>query len=126
MTVGYGHKLLPSDRIGQEISMEKAEQLLRHDLIRSERAVLKYIEVALRDFQFAALVSFTFNVGAAALQRSGLRQKLNYGLYSDAAKEFLRWDYAGGKKVKGLTTRRKIESMRFKRGVIPANTAESA
>ena len=61
--------------------------------------MLKYINVGINDDQFAALVSFTFNVGAAALQRSTLRQKINYGYYEDGAKEFLKWVYAGGGKL---------------------------
>ena len=50
---------------------------LENDLLKTERSVLKYIDVEINDDQFASLVSFTFNVGAAALQRSILRQKIN-------------------------------------------------
>lgn len=58
-------------------------------------------------------MSFAFNVGGAALQRSSLRQKINYGLYKEAAKEFTKWVYAGGKKITGLIRRRKIEQQLF-------------
>lgn len=66
LTVGYGHKLLPSDPY-KIITQEKAAQILENDLRRMERSVLKYINVEINDDQFAALVSFTFNVGSAAL-----------------------------------------------------------
>jgi len=112
LTIGYGHKLLPSDRY-QVITESKAEEVLLKDLLKSERAVLKYITVELTDNQFAALVSFTFNLGPAALQRSILRQKINYELYHEAAKEFMKWVYAGGRKLTGLVYRRKIESRLF-------------
>lgn len=56
---------------------------------------------------------FTFNVGTAALQRSVLRQKINYGHYDEGAKEFLKWIYAGGRKIMGLVRRRKLESDLF-------------
>lgn len=112
LTIGYGHRLLPSDSY-KKISREKAEQILENDLCRVERAVLKYINVEVNDDQFAALVSFTFNVGVAALQRSVLRQKINYGHYDDGAKEFLKWVYAGGRKIIGLVRRRKLESDLF-------------
>lgn len=112
LTIGYGHKLLPSDRY-KSVTMAKADEILRKDLRKSERAVLKYITVPLTDDQFAALVSFTFNLGPASLQRSTLRQKLNYGEYRAAAKEFKRWVYAGGKRVMGLVRRRKVESELF-------------
>lgn len=74
LTIGYGHKLLPSDKYNK-ITEEKAEKILLKDLIRTERTVLKYIDNHLTDDQYAALVSFTFNLGSAALQRSTLRQK---------------------------------------------------
>jgi len=82
-------------------------------LRKIERSVLKYIDVEINDDQFAALVSFTFNVGTAALQRSVLRQKINYGHYEEGAKEFLKWIYAGGRKIIGLMRRRKLESDLF-------------
>ena len=112
LTIGYGHKLLPSDSY-KIISPEKAQQILENDLRRIERLVLKYINVGINDDQFAALVSFTLNVGAAALQRSTLRQKINYGYYEDGAKEFLKWVYAGGRKIMGLVRRRRLESELF-------------
>jgi lysozyme len=112
LTIGYGHKLLPSDPY-KIITQEKAIQILENDLHKVERSVLKYINAEINDDQFAALVSFAFNTGSAALQRSVLRQKINYGHYDDAAKEFLRWTYAGGKKIMGLVRRRKLESELF-------------
>ena len=112
LTIGYGHKLLPSDPY-KIITQEKAVQILENDLRRMERSVLKYINVEINDDQFAALVSFTFNVGSAALQRSVLRQKINYGHYDDGAKEFLKWVYAGCRKMMGLVRRRNLESNLF-------------
>ena len=112
LTIGYGHKLLPSDRFNK-ITEARAGIILRKDLLRAERSVLKCIDNTLSDDQFSALVSFAFNVGGAALQRSSLRQKINYGLYKEAAKEFTKWVYAGGKKITGLIRRRKIEQQLF-------------
>jgi lysozyme len=108
LTIGYGHKLLPSDPY-KNITPQKAHQILENDLRKMERSVLKYINVEINDDQFAALVSFTFNLGPAALQRSVLRQKINYGYYDDAAEEFLKWIYAGGRKMMGLVRRRQVE-----------------
>tara|TARA_B110000503_G_scaffold143206_1_gene243222 strand:- start:3653 stop:4108 length:456 start_codon:yes stop_codon:yes gene_type:complete len=113
LTIGYGHKLLPSDYY-KYVTEEKANLILQKDLLRTERSVLKYINVSLSDDHFAALVSFTFNLGGAALQRSTLRQKLNYGLYKEASKEFMKWVYADGKKISGLVKRRRTEQELFK------------
>ena len=107
-TIGYGHKILKGEKFST-ISLMDAQEILAKDLIRTERLVLRYIDIALHDNQFAALVSFTFNLGGAALQRSVLRQKVNYGLYKEAGREFLRWVYAGGKRLPGLAVRRRSE-----------------
>ena len=110
-TIGYGHLL----RVGEAeffakgISHEDAEALLIKDVQVAERAVLRYISVPLTDGQFDALVSFTFNLGSGALQRSTLRQKVNRAEHSDASIEFLRWIYAGGRKLRGLIKRRQAE-----------------
>jgi lysozyme len=56
------------------------------------------------------LVSFTFNLGAAALQRSSLRRKINREEHESVPAEFMRWVYAGVKKSSGLIHRRKLEA----------------
>ena len=75
--------------------------------------MLRNITSILSDDQFAALVSFTFNMGGGALQRSTIRQKINYGQYQDAGLELLRWIYARGKILPGLVERRKAEHKLF-------------
>ncbi len=112
LTIGYGHKIQAGKQFGT-ISLNEAEAILANDLLHSERAVIKYIDTLLHDNQFAALVSFTFNMGGAALQRSTLRQKVNYGLNKEAGREFLRWVYAGGKRLQGLALRRSAERSLF-------------
>ena len=95
------------------MNLKIAEEILMMDLHRIESAIINYINVELNDNQFDALVSFTFNLGPAALQRSGLRQKINYSLYDEAKEEFLKWVYIGSKKLQGLIYRRKAESNLF-------------
>ena len=76
----------------------------------AERAVLRLIRVRLADDQFDALVSFTFNLGAGALQRSTLRRKVNREEHGEVPPEFMRWVWAGGRKLKGLIRRRAAEA----------------
>ena len=102
-TIGFGHKILAHEKFDY-ISRSKAESLLRSDLLCAEKSVLRNITSVLSDDQFAALVSFTFNMGGSALQRSTMRQKINYGQHKDAGLEFLRWVYAGGKILPGLVS----------------------
>lgn len=111
-TIGYGHKLSAEAQYNT-ISLIQAERLLKADLLKAEKAVMHYIRIELSDTQFDALVSFTFNCGAGALQRSTLRQKINYRLYDEASKEFLKWVYVGAKKIDALVRRRTLESRLF-------------
>ncbi len=110
-TIGYGHVVKPQEReqFAGGIAPEQAETLLRQDVQTAERAVLRLITVPLTDGQFDALVSFTFNLGAGALQRSTLRRKVNRGNHAAVPAEFRKWVWAGGKKLDGLVKRREAE-----------------
>ena len=76
-TIGYGHVVKDDEDFSEGIDEAEAEELLRQDTMIAERAVLRLINVPLTDGQFDALVSFTFNLGGGALQRSTLRRKIN-------------------------------------------------
>lgn len=60
--------------------------------------------------RLAAIVDFTFNLGAGRLQTSTLRRRINQRDWSGAARELRRWVYGGGKILPGLVTRREAES----------------
>lgn len=109
-TIGYGHLVREAERYEQGITETVAEDLLRQDVHAAESAVLRLIGVPLTDGQFDALVSFTFNLGAGALQRSTLRRKVNRQVHSEVPEQFMRWVWAGGNKLPGLTIRRAAES----------------
>lgn len=113
-TIGYGHTgkdVLP----GQVISFEEAESLLVSDLYFFESKVMEEIHVELNDNEFAALVSWTFNLGPDWLDDEGKVQatfikELNKGNYlgvSDGLKLFIN---AGGKPENGLRNRRADEA----------------
>ena len=116
-TVGYGHVIgnglqLP-DEWNRTFSLGEIDELLRTDLARFERGVLRYCTVYLTQSQFDALVSFSFNLGLGVLQRSTLRQKILRKDGEGAAKEILRYDKVGGRPLKGLTRRRQAEYRLF-------------
>ena len=113
LTIGYGHVMLESETITEPLSEEDGELLLKKDVQSAERAILRNINVPLSDGQFDALVSFTFNCGAGALQRSTLRMKINREEYGEAAEEFPKWCKMGGKTSKGLLRRRLAEKEIF-------------
>lgn len=112
LTIGYGHT--GSDVTdGLTITQEQAEALLRQDLDRFESGVSDLVTVAVSDNAFAALVSFSYNLGLGNLKASTLLKKLNAGDTAGAADEFPRWNKAGGKVLAGLTRRREAERTLF-------------
>jgi lysozyme len=110
LTVGYGHVVKNPAAFRQPITEDEATEILVLDVAKAEKAVLRLITVPLSDGQFDALVSFTFNLGSGALQRSTLRRKVNREDHAEVPAEFLRWVWAGGKKLKGLIRRREAEA----------------
>ena len=123
-TVGVGHVIDPNhakiklaDRKGLPIpdgwdrvlSMDEVNAILKQDLARFEAGVMRLCPKGKSQGQFDALVSFSFNVGLGNLQNSTLRMKHNRGDYEGAAEEFLKWNKAGGKVLKGLDKRRRGE-----------------
>ena len=109
-TIGYGHT--QGVRMGDVISEYWAEMFLKADLYDVEKLVN-----SLGDWnqpQFDALVSFAFNMGFYKLKTSSLLKMIrNGGSMHAIKKEFKRWVYAGGKKLRGLERRREWEAKRF-------------
>jgi GH24 family phage-related lysozyme (muramidase) len=117
-TIGWGHKLLPGEKFGT-ITQEQGEALLQADMARIDKEITPAISVKLTENQRAALVSFAFNVGSAAVRNSTLLKKLNAGDIAGAANELDRWNKARDKKTNqlielpGLTARRAAEKSLF-------------
>ena len=112
-TIGYGHVVKEGEDFSKGISKRQAEILLKKDAQIAECAVLRLINVPLTNGQFDALVSFTYNLGGGALQRSTLRRKVNRREHSEVPAQFMRWVWAGGRKLKGLVRRRDAEAILF-------------
>jgi len=111
-TIGYGHtnNVKPGDVLSDE---SQASGLLAFDLANAEAAVSRLVKVDLTDNQFAALVSFVFNLGSGNFAMSTLLKKINSGDMAGAAKEFKRWNRAGKKVLAGLVRRRDAEAALF-------------
>ena len=114
-TIGYGSTRIWGRAVtgDDQITKEQAEDFLRQDVDAFGKAVSAAVAVPLDQSQFDALVSWTYNCGIAAMQRSTLVRLLNEGNYHAAADEFLRWNKAAGKEVSGLTRRRGAERAMF-------------
>jgi len=111
VTIGYG--TTSGVKMGDTITKERAEQLLREDVERFEQQVLRLVRVPLSQGQHDALVSFVYNLGAGNLSNSTLLRLLNAGDYAGAAAQFDRWNKAGGKVLSGLVRRRAAERALF-------------
>lgn len=66
--------------------------------------------------QFDAMVSICYNIGAGAFTGSTLLRLHNAGDFDGAAKQFRRWNRAGGRVMKGLTRRREAEEKLYRGG----------
>lgn len=110
-TIGYGHT---SDvKSGDVVTEAQADELLRIDLKRAEKAV-NAENLQINQCQFDALVSFVFNVGVGSFTRSTLLRKVK-GNSNDAtiADEFRKWMHAGNVILPGLQMRREAEIKRY-------------
>jgi len=58
----------------------------------------------------AALIDWTFNLGAGQLKASTLRKRVNAGDWADVPTQIKKWDKAGGRVLRGLTIRRAAEA----------------
>jgi lysozyme len=112
-TVGVGHLIGDGKSLPQEwdrqFTMEEVNDILKKDLRRFERGVLRLCPMGLTQHRFDALVSFSFNVGLGSLQRSTVRRRHNRGDYEGAAEAFMMWTKGGGRVLRGLVIRRQDE-----------------
>jgi lysozyme len=109
-TIGYGHLCDPKH---PPITEAEAEGYLAADLRTALTATLRFCPVLATEPEdrLAAIVDFTFNLGAGRLQTSTLRRRVNQRDWSGAATELRRWVYGGGKVLPGLVARREAEVM---------------
>jgi GH24 family phage-related lysozyme (muramidase) len=110
-TIGYGHtgpEVVP----GLTISQEQAEAWLQQDAAEAAGSVDRSLPgVVLKPRQRDALISFCFNVGAGALERSTLRKRLLAGESAAMVitEELPRWCKGPHGPVEGLKRRRAAE-----------------
>ncbi len=120
-TVGYGHLLsrtpwAPLSQWGS-LTEAEAEDLLERDIGKALASVRRLVTVPLSPAQEAALVDFAFNCGGGNLQASTLRRVVNRGEYGEAPKQFMRWVFARGRKLRGLVRRRAAEVQMWESGI---------
>ena len=128
-TVGYGKLMYPDqallkmpERMAYPLRAEddrvftrrEIDDLLAHELGTTGKGVARLCPAAVgNQGQFDALVSFAFNCGLGALQRSSLRAAFNRGDLDVAADGFMKWTKVAGKELPGLVRRRTAERALF-------------
>jgi lysozyme len=108
LTVCYGHTGTDIV-IGKKYTPAECKAMLEKDLVPFSRSVQRSVKVPATEHQKAALISFSYNVGVYAFERSSLLRRLNAGDYVGACAGLRQWIYAGGKQWKGLMNRREVE-----------------
>ena len=118
-TIGWGSTRL-IDRpvqLGDRISQEMADDLLRNDVERRHRELVKLLPLIAGwpGHRVAALLSWAYNVGLGAVKTSTLRRRLLAGEdpVRVISEELPRWDKTNGKPLAGLARRRAAEVALF-------------
>ena len=107
-TIGFGHLCKPDH---PPITEAEAEVYLAQDLMTALTATLRYCPVlaAEPEGRLAAIVDFTFNLGAGRLQTSTLRRRINQKCWESVSVELRRWVLGAGRTLPGLVARRAAE-----------------
>jgi len=109
-TIGFGNTFYEDGekvQMNDTITLERARDLFDMLLPRYEKIVLKKVNVQMKQNEFDALVSHTYNTGGS----STLFRLINEKAYKEDIKNWWLTKYttANGKKLKGLVERRKQE-----------------
>jgi len=114
-TIGWGHT--KGVKSGMRATQPECEQFLKEDLNEAGKVVQRLVHVPLSQYQYDALASFVFNLGAGNFKSSTLLKKLNQGKYDEVPEQLMRWNKARVDGVlqplRGLTRRRTAESALF-------------
>lgn len=109
-SIGYGHLIQPTDNFPDCISPAEAERVFQKDVAWAERCVNNNVKREMTEYQHAALVSLTFNIGCKAFQESTALKRFNEGDIHGAAVALQWWNQAGGRVLAGLKIRRCAEA----------------
>ncbi|MBX2861822.1 MAG: lysozyme [Vampirovibrio sp.] len=118
--VGYGlHYIYENGswrkvRKGETVTQAKAKSDFKRWIAEKIEPVIKHhVKVPVTTNMFDSLVSLSYNIGTGGFRKSTLLKKLNNKDYAGAAREFLRWNKAGGNVHPVLVARREREANRF-------------
>jgi len=114
-TIGYGNTFYLNGKkvtmLDKPITKNEALEMFKVIADGFARQVEKKLTKPVNQNQFNALVSLAYNIGVGNFYKSTLLKYVNLNPNDgNIAKEFLRWNKAGGQVLNGLTNRRIKES----------------
>lgn len=115
-TIGYGHTSMagpPDVKPKMRMTKKQAEEVMASDVAVFASDIARYIKADLNDNQFAALVSFAYNVGVGAFRSSSVLASVNREDFDSIPRRLNMWVKAGGRVLPGLVKRRASEGMLF-------------
>jgi len=110
-TVGFGHKVLPSDhlKVGDTITADRAREFSKKNLAEAESAINRRVRVPLKQQEYDALVSIAFNAGSGG-GIAKLVDEINTGEYPKIPACIRRY------RANGIEWRRDLEAKLFETG----------
>lgn len=115
-TIGWGHTVEVNK--GDVCTQEQADQWFEEDISIYEKGITRLVTAKLSQNKFDGLVSFVYNIGLGAFEKSTLLRLLNESNYMGASEQFKRWVLgSNGKPLLGLIRRREAERKLFMEGV---------
>lgn len=108
-TICYGATAADHVDFNRTYTPQQCKDMLGVDLQKYDVMVHSCIKVPLPPHREAALVSFTYNLGQGALCKGAVARNLNAGNVTAGCNAMLAYNHAGGKVLRGLTTRRQQE-----------------
>lgn len=115
-TIGYGSiwddEGKPVTKDHPPVTEAKAVEMLMRELRQFLPQVLQACPVLSSEppQRLAAVVSWTYNLGAGRLRSSTMRRRINERNWPQAAEEMKRWNRGGGRVLRGLVIRREAEA----------------
>lgn len=125
-TIGYGTTRIDGQPVvkGRTCTVEQAEAWLRADLRQFEQTVNSVLTAPIKQHQFDACVSLTYNIGSGGFLSSTICRKLASGSVSIIREQnFTAWNKVRNNagvlvESRGLTRRRKAEYYLFATGTV--------
>ena len=112
-TVCYGATAADHVDLTRTYTPQECKDMLAADLPKYDAEIQRCVDLDVYEQlpanRHAALVSLVYNIGGGAFCKSSVVRDLNAGRVRAACDDFLKFNRAGGRVLKGLTTRRQKE-----------------